>query len=192
MIDTGATATSTAGYNQYLAYNKLSNVNLDISTAGQASVRFGIGSAVSIGLVMVHMPLGLVEFHVIKVDTPFPMSIADLDRLGAYYNNVNDILVTKTSESLPVIRHFGHSFLLWKTSPESLIQEHLATNTALLTEIELRRLHKRFDHPFINRLRHILEPSGHTDFDKNAIEKIIKFSMTVNLTVNPLAVFILT
>ncbi|KHJ30568.1 hypothetical protein EV44_g4256 [Erysiphe necator] len=97
MIDTGAAATSTAGYNQYLAYNKLSNVNLDISTAGQASIRFGIGSAVSIGSVMVHMPLGFVELHVIKVDTPFLMSIADLDRMGAYYNNVNNILVTKTS-----------------------------------------------------------------------------------------------
>ncbi|KHJ31248.1 hypothetical protein EV44_g3121 [Erysiphe necator] len=175
MIDTGVAATPTAGYNQYLAYNKLSNVNHDISIAGQASIRFGVGSAVSIGSVMVHMPLGFVEFHVIKVDALFLMIIADLGRLGAYYNNVNDILVTKTLENLPVIRRFGHPFLLRKISPESLIQEHLATNTAFLTEIELRRLRKRFGHPSINRLRHILERSGHTDFDKNTIEKIRKF-----------------
>ncbi|KAI1004344.1 hypothetical protein K3495_g3871 [Podosphaera aphanis] len=53
MIDTGATMWSTAGYNQNLVYISLSSVTLDPSTAGQASLRFGIGSATSVGSVLV-------------------------------------------------------------------------------------------------------------------------------------------
>ena len=82
MIDTGASKKSTAGYGQYLAY-KATNDNADIDTTqtGAVNVQFGIGSTASIGSVKVKTPIGLVDFHVVKADTPFLLCLADMDRL---------------------------------------------------------------------------------------------------------------
>ncbi|KAI0991756.1 hypothetical protein K3495_g16431, partial [Podosphaera aphanis] len=48
MIDTGAAKRSTAGYNQYLAFNQMTGTKIDNSTAGNAKISFGMGSAESI------------------------------------------------------------------------------------------------------------------------------------------------
>src|SRR6266568_4171498 len=94
MIDTGASKKSTAGYRQYLAY-KATNDNVDIDTTqtGAVNVQFGIGSTVSIRSVAVKTPIGLVDFHVVKADTPFLLCLADIDRLQVYYNNTMDTLI---------------------------------------------------------------------------------------------------
>jgi hypothetical protein len=118
IIDTGATTKSTAGYSQFQAL-KQSNpdieLELDISTKGHVTVQFGVGpgvgSASSVGTINVHTPIGEVQFHVINVNTPFILCLADMDKLQVYYDNVRDVLVTQTSE-VPVVRRFGHAFLL--------------------------------------------------------------------------------
>ena len=56
-----------------------------------------------------------------------------------------------------------------------MVQEHLQTNTSFLTEKEIRQLHRRFGHPSVNRLRQLLERSGHNDFDKKVLERQTKF-----------------
>ena len=83
MIDIGASKKSTAGYGQYLAYKTTVNDNTDIDTmqAGAVNVQFGIGSTTSIGSVAVETPIGLVNFHVVKADTPFLLYLIDIDRL---------------------------------------------------------------------------------------------------------------
>ena len=83
MIDTGASKKSTAGYGQYLAYKATTNENADIDTTqtGAVNVQFGIGSTASIGSVTVKTPIGLVDFHIVKVDTPFLLYLIDIDRL---------------------------------------------------------------------------------------------------------------
>jgi hypothetical protein len=47
--------------------------------------------------------------------TPFLLSLADIDKLGVYFNNLTNSLVTSTGNNVLVVRRFGHLFLLWDT-----------------------------------------------------------------------------
>ncbi|VDB89938.1 Bgt-20191 [Blumeria graminis f. sp. tritici] len=111
MIDTGAATKSTVGHGQFLAFQKITNIQLDTTTAGAAKIQFGIGNTTSIGFVVICPPFGLVEFHVLNADTPFLLSIADMDLHGVYLNNINNVLVSSTRR-FPVTCRFGHLFLL--------------------------------------------------------------------------------
>src|SRR6266700_8145517 len=118
MIDIGAFKKSTAGYGQYLVYKTTINDNADIDTTqtGAVNVQFGIGLTALIRLVAVKTPIGLVDFHIVKVDTPFLLCLADINRLQVYYNNTTDTLIGPTTTlgskhvTLPIIRQFGHPF----------------------------------------------------------------------------------
>ena len=82
MIDTGASKHSTAGYGQFQALQRLdTSVKLDHSTEGMVTVQFGIGTTASIGSALVSTPIGQVQFHVVQADTPFLLSLADMDSL---------------------------------------------------------------------------------------------------------------
>ena len=83
MIDTGASKKSTVGYGQYLAYKATINKNADINTTQTraVNVQFGIGLTALIRLVTVKTLIGLVDFHVVKADTPFLLCLTDIDRL---------------------------------------------------------------------------------------------------------------
>jgi hypothetical protein len=112
MIDTGASKKSTAGYGQYLAYEKTHGATIDTDKAGAVHVQFGIGSTPSIGSIIVDMPVGQAEFHIVEADTLFLLCLKDIDTLGVYYNNLKDLLVAP-STTISVIRRFGHPFILW-------------------------------------------------------------------------------
>ena len=75
IINIGASKKSTAGYRQYLAY-KATNDNTDINTTqtGAVNVQFSISSTALIRSVAVKTPIGLVNFHIVKTDTPFLLS----------------------------------------------------------------------------------------------------------------------
>ena len=75
-------------------------------------VQFGISSTSSIRFAIVNTLIGQVEFHIMHAKTPFLLSLADIDKLGVYFNNLTNSLVTSTSYSVLVIRRFSHSFLL--------------------------------------------------------------------------------
>ena len=98
MIDISAFKKSTVSYGQYLAYKNTTADNTDIDTTqiGAVNVQFGIGSAASIGSVIVKTPIGPVDFHVVKADTPFLLCLIDIDKLQVYYNNVIDALIGPT------------------------------------------------------------------------------------------------
>ena len=68
---------------------------MDINTiqARAINVQFGIGLTILIGLVAVKTLIGLVDFHVVKADTPFLLCLADIDRLQVYYNNITDTVI---------------------------------------------------------------------------------------------------
>ena len=93
-----------------------------------------------------------------------------MDALQAYYNNVENALVTP-SDIFPVVRRFGHPFLLWDQHLHTFVTDSLDGNPCYLTEVELRRLHRRFGHPLAARLHHILERSGR-DTDKKIIDRL--------------------
>ncbi len=80
---------------------------------GAINVQFGIGSTSSVGLIIINTPVGNIEFHVVKADTPFLLCLADMDTLRVYYNNVIDMLIT-SSRKLLITCRFGYPFLLWK------------------------------------------------------------------------------
>ena len=61
--------------------------------ARAVNIQFGIGLTTLIRLVAVKTPIGLVNFHIVKADTPFLLCLIDIDRLQVYYNNVTDTLI---------------------------------------------------------------------------------------------------
>ena len=101
MIDTGASCRSTAGYEQYIAYKKINNIEIDAQQARAVNIQFGIGSTLSIRTIVVNIPIGNIDFHVIQADTPFLLCLKDIDLLKAYYNNVENVLVTPFAK-LPI------------------------------------------------------------------------------------------
>jgi hypothetical protein len=94
IIDTGASKKSTVGYGQYFAYKITVNNNIDIDTmqARAVNVQFGISLTALIRSVTVKTLIGLVDFYIVKADTPFLLCLVDMDRLQVYYNNITDTL----------------------------------------------------------------------------------------------------
>lgn len=174
MIDTGASSKSTVGYGQFLAYKEVaSDADIDTTQAGAVTVQFGIGSTASIGIISVNTPIGNVDFHVVKADTPFLLCLADMDNLRVYYNNVTDTLITP-SATLPIVRRFGHPFLIWGKTLTVYIQHTLDCNPCYLTDTEINQLHRRFGHPSANKLYKVLERSGH-DINKQTLDQLTKY-----------------
>ncbi|KAM4061611.1 reverse transcriptase (RNA-dependent DNA polymerase) [Hirsutella rhossiliensis] len=167
IIDTGAAKVSTAGYDQCIALQREDPaITLDKTTAGQASIKFGNGEAIlSLGSIALKTPLGRITFHILKTPTPFLLSLADMDRLGIYFNNLTDTIVGRTT--LPVIRKWGHPWFLLPKTNEAAI--------AFLTESEIRTLHRRFGHPAVPRLHNLLRQAGHNDVTIDILENISRF-----------------
>jgi hypothetical protein len=124
MIDSNASTKSIAEYEQYLAFkkNKIdSSVDLNLSRTETANVQFDIESASSIKSLIIDISFEIVKFHVIKADTSFLLSLADMNRLKVYFNNVTNSLIQmikisdeilRKRRSFSVIRRFDHGFLL--------------------------------------------------------------------------------
>jgi len=166
MPDTGASGISTAGYPQYLALQKLfPEVQLDTTTRGR-DIKFGKGTTTTEGTIQVPTPLGIITFHVVLADTPFLLCLQDIDNLGAYLQNLENIIV-QGQKTIQIVRKFGHPFMLLDNHEETLAYCHL-------TEPELRQLHRRFGHPSVQRLTNLLKQSGH-EFQPKTLETITKF-----------------
>jgi hypothetical protein len=174
MIDTGTTNKSTIGFDQCMAYTKLTDTYFNKATAGQAHIKFGAGPTnTSAGTIVVDIPFGSITFHITKTDTPFLLSLADMDQRKVYYNNLTNMLISPVG-SFPVVRMFGHPFFLWKTSAHLIVEGTVNTANCYLTDTEIRRLHRRFGHPSVDRLMHVLNRSGHSDIERSALEKLTK------------------
>ena len=86
--------------------------------ARAVNVQFGISSTILIRLVIVRTLIGLVNFYIVKADTPFLLCLIDIDRLQVYYNNITDTLTSPATAlgskhiTLLIIRRFRHPFLI--------------------------------------------------------------------------------
>jgi hypothetical protein len=60
---------------------------------GAVNVQFGIGLAILIRSVIIKTLIGLVNFYIIKANTPFLLCLIDINKLQVYYNNVIDALI---------------------------------------------------------------------------------------------------
>ena len=181
IIDTGAAFKSTAGYAQYQALHRIQPTPLNKTQAGAFTVKFGIGDAASLGTIQVTTPIGNITFHVVNANTPFLLSLKDLDRLGFYLNNTTNCLVNeKLSKSVPVVRRFGHPFLIWGNTLSSFVVSIFMNDVdgnsmeGHLTAQELRQLHRRFGHPSVRRLATLLQRSDHA-FDLDTLEKLTTY-----------------
>jgi hypothetical protein len=116
MIDSSVSTKSTAEYDQYLAFKKNeidSSVDFDLSRTETVNVQFDIESASSIKSLIINISFEIVKFHVIKANISFLLSLADMNRLKVYFNNVENILnMIIQKRKLSVIRRFDHEFLL--------------------------------------------------------------------------------
>jgi hypothetical protein len=92
MIDSKASIRSIVDYEQYLAFIKNISIDLDHTKTETVNVQFGIESILSLKSITIDTSIKLVEFHVIKTDTSFLLSLADMNRLKVYFNNVKNIL----------------------------------------------------------------------------------------------------
>ncbi|RKF75855.1 hypothetical protein GcM3_082001 [Golovinomyces cichoracearum] len=170
-IDAGAANNSTGGYNQWIALQKYQKVEIDSSKKGTVNVQFGIGSTSSIGSVKVNIPIGTIEFHIVRANTPFLLCLKDMDKLEAYYDNITDRIYLG-DQSYPANRRFGHAIFSWG----EILTNHIA-NSIFLIDTELRQLHRRFCHPSVRRLFDPLCRSNH-EVDRKNIEQINKFCKT--------------
>ena len=58
------------------------------------NVQFGIKLASLIRLNKVTTLIGIIEFYIVKVNTPFLFRLADIDYLQVYFNNLTNVLIT--------------------------------------------------------------------------------------------------
>jgi hypothetical protein len=121
MIDSNASTKSIAEYEQYLTFNKINFIiDLNLFRTETVNVQFEIESTSSIESFTIDISFEIVEFHVIKADTSFLLSLADMNRLKVYFNNVTNSLIQmintngilRKKRSYSVIRRFDHGFLL--------------------------------------------------------------------------------
>jgi len=95
MINIGASKQSTAGYSQFLAFQRLNtSIQLDTTTQGIINIQFGIKLTSLIKSAKVTTPIGIIKFHIVKINTPFLLCLADIDYLQMYFNNLKNILIT--------------------------------------------------------------------------------------------------
>ena len=177
MIDTGASKRFTVDYGQFLTYSKDNNGQIFINTENVEAVhvQFEIDSISFMRSINVTTFIRSIEFHVVKIDTPFLLCLADMNCLKVYYNNIKNIL-TSNNMFMPVIRRFDHSFLLWEKSLRSYITDFFDHNPCYLIDTKLRQLHRRFGHSFALKLRRILERFKHEDdLIKTALNKLTEY-----------------
>ena len=115
----------------------------------------------------------MIVFHIVQVNNPFLLCFADIDKLGAYFNNLTNKVV-QSNRSHPVICRYGHAFLCWCILAYSITAESFMQNLCFLIEIELRYLHCCFRHPSVQRLQQVLKQSGQ-EFELHALKHLTKY-----------------
>lgn len=161
--DTGAAEHFTAGFRQFVALKRHNpELTLDQSRAGEARVRFGQGNVViSLGTAVIPTPIGTITFHIMETDIPFLICLKDMDKLHAYYNNVRNEIVCEDGKRIPVERKRGYPwFYMDLAGPGITFLTEPEIPGAFLTERELRRIHRRFGHPSIDKLWKLLQRAG--------------------------------
>ena len=53
-----------------------------------------------------------VEFFIVNANTPFLLSLANINKLKVYLNNIKNILVQADNSKVPVVRRFRYLFIL--------------------------------------------------------------------------------
>jgi hypothetical protein len=164
--DTGAANVSTAGREQLMALQREDpRVELDKQTAGQVLIKFRKRPPVtSLGTTKVKTPIRTITFHILDTPTPFLLCLADMDRLGVYLDNTRDKMVCGTTRIF-IVRKWGYPWFYLNRMENVIL---------FISETKLRRLHRRFGHPAVNRLHQLLT-KAHYDVDYEILASINRF-----------------
>lgn len=93
LVDSGAAGPSTAGYQQYRAFVSIFGPTKFHAT-GQKGIKFGNGSTISRGSISINTPISICTINIVNANTPFLLSLDDLDSNGIFLNNLTSTLVT--------------------------------------------------------------------------------------------------
>ncbi len=177
LVNCDAADRSIKNMSQFKALQRISDVVLNKKTI-ESSIKFEIDNTLILEFVELNISLEIITFRIMKINTSFLLCLNDFDRLDIYFNNLINQIVQYEHTSMKrrhfVIRRYEHAFFLWKMFIQSLIFEFIEKNSCLLIEIELRRLHRRFDHFSTRRLYEILERFDH-EIEHRVIEHLIEF-----------------
>lgn len=61
--------------------------------AGAINIYFGISSNFSIRLLLLNIPIGFIEFYIVKADICFGLYVKNMDKLNIYFNNFENVLI---------------------------------------------------------------------------------------------------
>ncbi|KAM4068034.1 cwf18 domain containing protein [Hirsutella rhossiliensis] len=132
----------TAGYSQYIALQREDpSVALDSSTSGQASIKFGNSDAI-------HSSAQSPLTHPRKDHVPRPSNPNSFcSALLIWTGLIPSIVLIIVLIALQAFQSYANGDIL---------------SISFLTETEIRTLHRRFGHPAVPRLHHLLKQAGHT------------------------------
>lgn len=120
-------------------------------------MQFKIGSILFMESVLIIQTLiRYIKFHIVKANILFLFSLVDINWLDIYFNNIDNLLVIKSTHIL-VIYHINHLFFLWKSSLGSFITQSFHQNPYYLTKMKLRQFSRCFGHFFTMKLCLLLE-----------------------------------
>lgn len=121
---------------------------------GRVQVCFGDAEAISsIGTAAVQTNIGTVLFHILEACTPFLLSLADFDRMGLYFNNLENVIV-QCDKKIPIVRKYGHAFMMLEDIGNTLITAYNIGSDITeyhLTETELQHLNRVYGYPSIQK-----------------------------------------
>lgn len=153
------------------------HIQFDKNTTGLANFIFRIRNAISIRSVNLDTLLRPNIFYIIPINTSFLLYLADMDKHRIFFKNItNQVIESQTQPTWyhPVIKRYGHAFLLWYTSAYTLATESLALNPYYFMDIELWHLYCRFEHPLVHCLYQLLERLGYND-ELQVLQYFIKY-----------------
>ncbi|POS86124.1 hypothetical protein EPUL_002953 [Erysiphe pulchra] len=110
LIDAGAAGYSTAEYGQYQAFTT-SIQFFPIDSTQTIEIKFGIGTENSDGLITIPTPIGNCSFHLLNSNTPFLLSMKDINVRRAIFDNLHYLAGLKNGCKILIVRLFGHAFL---------------------------------------------------------------------------------
>ena len=176
LINSNAATRSTDDIEQLKVLQKIDDtIQLNQSTAGSTNFVFEINSTDSIGSINISTSIESITFHIINVNIPFLLCLANLDKSGTFFNNVtNEIIQQKPPKSHLVFKKYGHAFLLWNIFIYVFINESFIQHPCFFIEIEIRRLHRRFGHFSMHRFYQILDRADH-EMNQRIIQRLIKY-----------------
>lgn len=146
MPDISAAKVLTAEQSQYKALQcEMLEIEVDIIHAKETIICFGSKMSLSfIGIVQVFILIGITNFYIINIPTPFFFYLNGMGILDIYLNNITNQFICQNSKNITIFYKWGH---YWFFSNKN---KKIAASI-YLTEVELCEVYTCFRHLLINK-----------------------------------------